>query len=137
MAGSNMSSRFKEAVMVRRLCVRVCVVVCVLMLSFAAIAAAQVNTATLLGTVSDPQGLPVQGARLTVTNLVTAAQRTTTTDENGHYNLVGLPPGQYKMTVDGGGNFAVFEKEALAVTVGEYADLIHSCNFGACRRRLR
>src|SRR5215470_8536007 len=120
MAGSNMSSRFKEAVMVRRLCVRVCVVVCVLMLGFAAIAEAQVNTATLLGTVSDPQGLPVQGARVTVTNSVTAAQRTTTTDENGHYNLVGLPPGQYKLTVDGGGNFAVFEKDAVVVTVGEY-----------------
>jgi hypothetical protein len=102
---------------------RVCawVMVCVLALSFAVAGTAQVNTATLLGTVSDPQGLPVQGARVTVTNAVTAAQRTTVTDDNGHYNLVGLPPGQYKLTVDGGGNFVVFEKDALVVTVGEYA----------------
>jgi hypothetical protein len=121
MAGSNMNYGFKEAVMRRGFCVRVCAVVCLLVLGLAAATVAQVNTATLLGTVTDPQGLPVAGARVTVTNSVTGAQRTTTTDENGRYNLVGLPPGQYKMTVDGGGNFAGFEKDALVVTVGEYA----------------
>src|SRR5690348_13688460 len=84
-------------------------------------ASAQVNTATLSGTVSDPQGLPVKGAKVTVTNASTGAQRTAVTDDGGRYNLVGLPPGQYKMTVDGGPNLAVYGNPSIVLTVGEAA----------------
>ena len=84
-------------------------------------ASAQVNTATLSGTVSDPQGLPVKGAKVTLTNASTGAQRTAVTDDGGRYNLVGLPPGQYKMTVDGGANLAVYENPSVVLTVGEAA----------------
>jgi hypothetical protein len=111
--------------MLRRHCVWVwvvvCMLVCVLSMSFALGANAQVNTATLSGTVTDPQGLPVHGAKVTVVNAVTAAERATIADDNGRYNLVGLPPGQYKLTVDGGANFASFENEAIVVSVGENA----------------
>ena len=95
--------------------------VCLLVLGSAAMASAQVNTATLSGTVSDPQGLPVKGATVTVTNAGTGAQRTSVTDDGGRYNLVGLPPGQYKMAVDGGANFSVYENPSIVLTVGETA----------------
>src|ERR1700740_3201809 len=72
----------------------------VLLFGWARKAPAQVNTATLSGTVSDPQGLGVKGAKVTLTNAGTGAQRTAITDDEGRYNLVGLPPGQYKMTVE-------------------------------------
>lgn len=104
-----------------RTCVCAWLVVCVLMLAFAVEAAAQVNTATLSGILTDPQGLPVRGAKVTVTNAVTAAERSTVVDDNGRYNLVGLPPGQYKLTVDAGANFATFENNAIVVSVGENA----------------
>jgi len=107
--------------MQRRPCVGAWAVVCLMALSLAVIAAAQVNTATLSGTVSDPQGLPVKGAKVTVINSVTAAERSTVADDNGHYNLVGLPPGQYKLIIDGGANFGTFENNAITVTVGENA----------------
>src|SRR3989475_11857363 len=94
---------------------------CLLFLGWAAMASAQVNTATLSGTVSDPQGLPVKGAKVTMTNAGTGAQRTSITDEGGGYNLVGLPPGQYKMTVDGGASFSVYENASIVLTVGESA----------------
>jgi hypothetical protein len=97
------------------------VMLCTLMLGCAAVGAAQVNTATLSGTVADPQGLAVHGAKLTVTNAITGAERSMVTDENGRYNLVGLTPGRYKMTVDGGANFASFQNDSLVVTVGENA----------------
>src|SRR5438094_1760125 len=90
-------------------------------LGCATIVAAQVNTATLSGTVSDPQGLAVKGARVTMTNASTGAQRTAVTDDGGRYNLVGLPPGRYKMIVDGGTNFAVYENTSVVLTVGEAA----------------
>jgi hypothetical protein len=93
----------------------------VLLVGWAAKASAQVNTATLSGTVSDPQGLAVKGAKVTLTNAGTGAQRTAITDDEGRYNLVGLPPGQYRMTVDGGANFAVYENSAIVLTVGENA----------------
>jgi Carboxypeptidase regulatory-like domain/TonB dependent receptor len=97
------------------------IMLCLLALGWAATALAQVNTATLSGIVSDPQGLPVKGAKVTMTNAGTGAQRTSVTDDGGRYNLVGLPPGQYKMTVDGGASFAVYENPSIVLTVGENA----------------
>src|SRR5712664_1431296 len=94
---------------------------CLLFLGWAAMTSAQVNTATLSGTVSDPQGLPVKGAKVTITNSGTGAQRTSITDDGGRYNLVGLPPGQYRMAVDGGANFSVYENASIVLTVGETA----------------
>src|SRR5207244_3512885 len=90
-------------------------------LGCAATTSAQVNTATVSGTVSDPQGLPVKGAKVTMTNAGTGAQRTSITDDGGRYNLVGLPPGQYRMAVDGGANFSVYENASIVLTVGETA----------------
>src|SRR5712664_4768192 len=80
-----------------------------------------VNTATLAGTVVDPSGAAVKGAKVTVTNAATGATRTADSDDSGRYNLVGLPPGQYKMSVDGGANFTVYENPSLTLTVGENA----------------
>jgi hypothetical protein len=97
-------------------------ILCLLVLGWAAMASAQVNTATLSGTVSDPQNLPVKGAKVTVTNAGTGAQRNSVTDDAGRYNLVGLPPGRYNMTVDGGANFGVYENASLVLTVGESAN---------------
>jgi hypothetical protein len=105
--------------MVRRPGVCACVVVCLLALGLAMAGAAQVNTSTLIGTVRDPQGLPVHGAKVTATNAINGAERTAVVDDVGRYNLVGLPPGEYKVTVDGGANFAIFENDSVVVTVGE------------------
>src|SRR3989475_6770944 len=90
-----------------------------LVLGCATIAPAQVNTATLSGTVSDPQGLPVKDAKVTMTNASTGALRTAVSEDGGRYNLVGLPPGQYKMSVDGGPNLAVYENPSVVLTVGD------------------
>jgi hypothetical protein len=79
---------------------------------------AQINTATLSGSVTDPQGLAVSGADITVTNSVTGAERTISADDNGHYTIVGLVPGIYKLHVQGGTNFAAFENPSVEVRVG-------------------
>jgi len=80
-----------------------------------------VNTATLAGAVVDPSGAALKGAKVTVANAATGATRTTVSDDSGRYNLVGLPPGRYKLTVDGGVNFEVYENASLTLTVGENA----------------
>jgi hypothetical protein len=93
----------------------------VLILGSPAASFAQVNTATLSGVVTDPQGLGVKSAKVTVANKTTGAERSIVADESGHYAFVGLPPGAYKMTVDGGAGFNTFTAEKLVVTVGEDA----------------
>src|ERR1700730_15963412 len=94
---------------------------CLLLLSCCLPGSAQVNTATLSGAVLDPQGLGVRGAKVTLTNIATTAERTVVTEDDGRYNVVGLPPGKYSMTVDGGSSFASFQDESLVLTVGESA----------------
>src|SRR6266404_1423045 len=99
-------------------------VVLVLVLSCVVAGAAQgVNTATLLGTVLDQQGKAVEGAKVTLTSTATGAERTAVSEDNARYTLVGIPPGQYKMTVDGGANFDVYVNPSILLTVGEAAKL--------------
>ncbi|MGB8476304.1 MAG: carboxypeptidase regulatory-like domain-containing protein [Candidatus Acidiferrum sp.] len=99
------------------------ITLCMLVLGCAAMTRAQVNTATLSGTVTDPQGLALRDAKLTITNSGTGAERTAVTDDSGRYKVVGLPPGTYKLTIDGGANFAVYQNESVVVTVGQDAIL--------------
>jgi hypothetical protein len=95
---------------------------CLALLVTATVGSAQgLNTSTLSGTVVDQKGAPIQGAKVTVTNKGTGAQRNTVTDDSGRYNLVGLPPGQYKLVVDGGASFGLYENPSVVLTVGENA----------------
>jgi hypothetical protein len=94
------------------------VLLCVGIFLAAGGASAQINTATLSGAVTDLQGLAVRDAKVSVTNADTGAERTATADENGHYTIVGLVPGKYKLRVEGGSNFAVFENPDVLLKVG-------------------
>jgi hypothetical protein len=97
------------------------VILCVAILLGVGSAVAQVNTATLSGNVIDPQGLAVRGAKVTVTLLATGSERSVNVDDSGHYTLVGLVPGVYKLRVESGTNFAPYEMPSLQLTVGEQA----------------
>jgi hypothetical protein len=78
---------------------------------------AQVNTVNLSGTVMDPQGLAVKGAKVTVVNPGTGLQRSVTSDANGHYEIVGLPPDNYTLTVEAPG-FATLTNTSFKLTLG-------------------
>lgn len=118
-----MQGRQCGCVLFARRSLRKVLAMCFLVLGMAALASAQVNTATLSGTVTDPQGLGLKGTKVTVTNAATGAQRTSVSDDSGNYNFVGLPPGQYKMSADGGSNFAAYQNDSVVLTVGEAATL--------------
>jgi hypothetical protein len=79
--------------------------------------AAQVNTVNMSGTVLDPQGLAVKNAALTMANLANGAVRTATSGENGRYEIIGLPPGNYSLTVEAQG-FAESKVSPLTLTLG-------------------
>jgi hypothetical protein len=60
---------------------------------------AQTFRGTILGTVTDPSGAVVAGAKVTVKNVGTGLERTTETSADGSYALPELPIGTYTVTV--------------------------------------
>lgn len=60
---------------------------------------AQVTTATLVGTVTDPGGAIVPGAEVTARNVDTGLTRSSTTTDAGTYRIEFLPVGKYNVEV--------------------------------------
>src|SRR5690242_21133323 len=71
-----------------------------LILFVATVTAAQTFRGTILGTVSDPNGAVVGGAKVIAKNTSTGLERSTTTDEAGNYTIPELPVGTYEVRVE-------------------------------------
>src|ERR1017187_793856 len=91
-----------------------------IMLVFVLLAAvtlsAQTFRGTILGTVTDPSGAVVAGAKVTVKNVGTGLERTTETSADGSYALSELPIGTYTVTVVLTG-FQTFEAKGVTADV--------------------
>src|SRR5215510_91517 len=61
---------------------------------------AQAGTGTLTGTVTDTTGAAINGARVTVVQPETTFSRNTVTNETGNYNLPGLRPAVYEISIE-------------------------------------
>ncbi len=61
------------------------------------------NTADIVGTITDPSGAVVAGARVTVRNVDTNASRSITTSSSGDYSFTLLPVGTYTVEVEASG----------------------------------
>ena len=79
--------------------------VCVLLLCsvFATAIFAQNSNSTISGTVQDVTGAVVPNAAVTLTNVGTGQQLTTTSKANGFYNFTNLNPTNYKISVTAAG----------------------------------
>ena len=75
-------------------------------------------TATLRGTIYDPQGAVVSGATIVATNSSTNVHQTQTTDAGGTYQIQALPPGIYEIEVEAKGFNRAVAKD-LVLTVGQ------------------
>ena len=64
---------------------------------------AQTVTGAVRGTVTDPSGAIVSGAKVTITNTATNVAVTDTSDKAGQYAIRNLQIGQYKLTVEAPG----------------------------------
>src|SRR3954454_18805756 len=91
-----------------------------MMLVFVLLAAvslsAQTFRGTILGTVTDPTGAVLPGAKVTVKNTGTGLERSTETSADGSYSLPELPIGTYNVTVTQQG-FQTFVATGVAVNV--------------------
>jgi outer membrane receptor for ferrienterochelin and colicin len=93
-----------------------------LLLAPAIAAQTQSTTGVIQVVVSDPNGAIVPGATVEIKNLATNFTRTETTDENGRFVFLALPPGFYSVTVSKTG-FATAELPRTELTVGQAMDL--------------
>jgi Carboxypeptidase regulatory-like domain/TonB dependent receptor len=101
---------------------RVCPIAFALLLLTTSAIAQGVASGDLHIVVKDPNGSVVTNATVTAREPGKANARTTTSNFNGEYRLLALPPGQYKVSVEAPG-FAHLEAENVTVTVGQVANL--------------
>src|SRR5437867_13442044 len=64
---------------------------------------AQDSTGRIIGTVSDPSGAVVPGAKVTITNTATDFSRSATTDNDGSYQILLVPVGTYTVAAEAPG----------------------------------
>ncbi|WP_260702905.1 TonB-dependent receptor [Edaphobacter flagellatus] len=81
-----------------------------------------ISTAQLSGTVHDPSGAVVPGASVTIADASKGFSRSATSDGEGNYQFLLLPPGTYVVTVTATG-FAKLTSSNVVLTVGEQAQL--------------
>src|ERR1700736_1712493 len=60
----------------------------------------QAGRAELSGRVQDPAGLPVPKAKVEAEDQATMIRYSAISDERGEYHVLGLPAGQYVLTVE-------------------------------------
>ena len=85
-------------------------------------ASAQLSTATLYGTVTDPAGAVIPGAKVTMLQTDTGFVRSVLTNGDGSYRADFLPIGPYKVTVEASG-FKKLERAGITLTVTQEAHL--------------
>src|ERR671931_2859839 len=92
------------------------VAIMLVLLTGTAVLHGQTFRGTILGTVTDPSGAVVSGAKVTAKNVATGLERTTQTSADGSYSIPELPIGTYTVTVSQSG----FQ---TAVTTGVVVDV--------------
>jgi Carboxypeptidase regulatory-like domain/TonB dependent receptor len=96
------------------------IIFCTMFLSFATFA--QTITATISGTVSDPNGAIVPGATVSATSNETGLTKTTNTNSDGRYVITFLQPGTYAIKVSKQG-FAETDKPNIKLETAQSVSL--------------
>lgn len=83
---------------------------------------AQSTTATLTGTVTDPQGAVIAGAKVQVTDVRTGVVKTATTNAEGIFFVAGLQPGEFTLSGEAQG-FQKLTKQGVRLEISQAATL--------------
>ena len=106
--------------MQRRLLVGLLLACCMVLGLAAPRASAQAVYGSILGTVTDPQGAAVAGAKVTVTSITKNISDETTTNESGNYTVTHLIPDTYKVKIEAQG-FKTVDIASVPVSANESA----------------
>jgi hypothetical protein len=93
-------------------------------------------TATILGSVLDPQSALVPGATVVARNVETGIARTTVTTSGGLYRIPNLAPGTYDLETSAPG-FATAEVKGIHLLVGDQEDVDFSLVLGTTSQEVK
>jgi Carboxypeptidase regulatory-like domain/TonB dependent receptor len=82
------------------------------------IAQSQATTGDIEGRVLDPAGAVIPGVTVTATNQATGFEKSVTTDDDGNYRIILLPPGSYDVKTSAPSGFRATNFTNVTVTVG-------------------
>src|SRR5256714_2795148 len=75
------------------------------------------TTGSIEGSVTDPNGAAVPGVTVRVTSPNLISPQTVTTDNNGRYKVLNLPPGKYTVTIEAEKGFEKAERTDVEVNL--------------------
>ena len=101
--------------MKRQFCLYLALMCLGLILVFSTSAFGQAVYGSIFGTVTDPQGAAVAGAKVTVTSVRKGTTEQTTTNDSGNYSVTHLIPDVYNVKVESSG-FKAFEATNIQVS---------------------
>jgi hypothetical protein len=89
----------------------------------------------IVGAVTDPQGLGVPAARVTVTESATGLSATTTTSQDGLYTIPALRPTEYSLTTAAGG-FKTFNQTGITLRADEVVTVNVALQLGSATDKI-
>src|SRR5215831_14566854 len=107
-------------------------VLCLLLTTAGLYAQSEVGGATLNGTITDPSGAAVAGAKVTAVDQGTGFTRPAVSNEAGLYSLVRLPVGTYTLTIEQKG-FQITKRTDISLSVGAVATVDVRLAIGAAQ----
>src|SRR5258708_20176393 len=96
---------------------------CILSLIFSAPTRAQVVGATVSGSITDPRGDAIPGAKVSAKNLATGVATNTTTNATGAFSIANLNPADSEISASAAGFSAAQTKVTLPVGAEQEGDL--------------
>ena len=115
----------------KRLCRSRGLGICILLMAlFAMPAVAQITTATIVGTISDPGGAQVPAATVTARNVDTGLKRTVVSGDDGNYRIEYLPVGNYVVEVAAASGFKKAYRDGIVLRVNDMMRLDFALEVG-------
>src|SRR5258708_8493113 len=97
--------------------------VCILSLLVSGATRGQVVGATVSGTITEPRGDAIPGAKVTAKNLGTGVSTSTTTNATGAFSMANLNPAEYEISASAAGFSTAQTKVTLAVGAKQEVNL--------------
>jgi hypothetical protein len=87
-------------------------------------------TGAIAGTVTDPSGAPISGAKVTINDIATNAVRTVVTSEIGSYKVAHLAPGHYTVKIEANA-FKSSQQDNVTVAIDQVVEINAALKVGS------
>jgi outer membrane receptor protein involved in Fe transport len=89
------------------------------------------NTGSILGSVNDPSGAVIPGAKVTAIEPSTGFNRSVVTNKAGEFTLPDIPVGTYLITVTAGDNFDTYQQDGVVIDADKAVKIVAKMTVGS------